>query len=205
MRVEARQVTKHFGKQPVFRQLNLIVESGDRVAIVGSNGSGKTTFLRLLAGFLRPNSGEVIWQKDLIKVEKESWSNKLTYAAPYIELIEELELIELLDLHSQLRPFHSSLNAKDVLQISGLQKAKNKQIRHFSSGMKQRLRLVLALLTNSSIVFLDEPSSNLDAAAIDWMKELVKDHLNNRSLLIGSNHINKELELASTIKELHSL
>jgi ABC-type multidrug transport system ATPase subunit len=205
MRVEARQVTKHFGKQPVFRQLNLIVESGDRVAIVGSNGSGKTTFLRLLAGFLRPNSGEVIWQKDLIKVEKESWSNKLTYAAPYIELIEELELIELLDLHSQLRPFHSSLNAKDVLQISGLQKAKNKQIRHFSSGMKQRLRLVLALLTNSSIVFLDEPSSNLDAAAIDWMQELVKDHLNNRSLLIGSNHINKELELASTIKELHSL
>jgi ABC-type multidrug transport system ATPase subunit len=61
------------------------------------------------------------------------------------------------------------------------------------------------LLTNSSIVFLDEPSSNLDAAAIDWMQELVKDHLNNRSLLIGSNHINKELELASTIKELHSL
>lgn len=202
MQVEARELTKIFGKQLVFSKVSLSISSGQSMAILGRNGSGKTTLLRCLAGLLRPNSGEVKWLDESKEVDYSQWPQRLTFAAPYMELIEELQLTELLQLHGKLRRYQDGLTIADVLDISGLKNASKKEIRNFSSGMKQRLKLTLAFCTDSDIVFLDEPTSNLDEQAIQWFQKLAAERLANRTLIIGSNHIEAETSLCSNSFDL---
>jgi ABC-type multidrug transport system ATPase subunit len=202
MQVEASEISKIFGKQLVLDKVSLKVPEGGSLAILGRNGSGKTTLLRCISGLIRPNSGSIKWSRDDTSVDYSEWPQRLTYAAPYMELIEELTLSELLNLQGSLRQFQSGLTSSDVLNISGLEKAKNKEIRFFSSGMKQRLKLTLAYCTSSDIVFLDEPTSNLDEQAIRWFQELSKEWLKARTLIIGSNHIDSEMSLCKDSLDL---
>lgn len=202
MQVEAKALHKDFGHQRVISGIDLTISSGDRWAIVGGNGSGKTTLLRLLSGLIRPSQGTVVWSEEAQFIPRETWTHRMNFAGPYVELIEELSLSELLKLHQGLRAFVSQLTSAEVEEISGLRVPANKPIRFFSSGMKQRLRLTLALLTQSDIVFLDEPTSNLDAAAIEWMQLLVEKYLEDRTLVVGSNHIAAELALCTQQLEL---
>lgn len=202
MQVEAQALHKDFGHQKVIRGVDLTINSGDRWAIVGGNGSGKTTLLRLLSGLIRPSKGEVIWKEGEHFIPREEWTHRMNFTGPYVELIEELSLTELLQLHGGLRPFVNRLTPVEVEEISGLKVPAHKPIRFFSSGMKQRLRLSLALLTQAEIVFLDEPTSNLDASAIQWMQQLVEEQLNGRTLVVGSNHIAAELDLCTQLFEI---
>lgn len=202
MQVEAQALHKDFGHQKVIKGIDLTIQSGDRWAIVGGNGSGKTTLLRLLSGLIRPSKGEVIWKEGEHLIPREEWTHRMNFTGPYVELIEELSLTELLQLHGGLRPFVNRLTPAEVEEISGLKVPAHKPIRFFSSGMKQRLRLSLALLTQAEIVFLDEPTSNLDASAIQWMQQLVEEQLNGRTLVVGSNHIAAELDLCTQLFEI---
>lgn len=197
MQVEAQALHKDFGHQKVIRGVDLTINSGDRWAIVGGNGSGKTTLLRLLSGLIRPSKGKVIWKEGEHLIPREEWTHRMNFTGPYVELIEELSLTELLQLHGGLRPFVNGLTPAEVKEISGLQVPVHKPIRFFSSGMKQRLRLSLALLTQAEIIFLDEPTSNLDASAIQWLHQLVEEQLGGRTLVVGSNHIAAELDLCT--------
>jgi len=185
-------IAKKFNRDWVFRNANYQFEIPGSYVIQGPNGSGKSTLLKILSGFLTPTEGEL---KLLIKsnnITTENWSNHIAYAAPYYELIEEMYLEEFVSFYIKFKPLQKGISQHDLIKIAYLEEAKDKQIKNFSSGMKQRLKLVLAWLSDVSVVLLDEPCSNLDATGIEWYKNLAKEYSKNKLVIVCSNHIEDE-------------
>ena len=185
-------IAKKFNRDWVFRNANYQFEIPGSYVIKGSNGSGKSTLLKILSGFLTPTEGEL---KLLIKsnnITTENWSNHIAYAAPYYELIEEMYLEEFVSFYIKFKPLQKGISQHDLIKIAYLEEAKNKQIKNFSSGMRQRLKLALAWLSDVSIVLLDEPCSNLDARGIEWYKNLANKYSENRLIIVCSNNIEDE-------------
>ena len=185
-------IAKKFNRDWVFRNANYQFEIPGSYVIKGSNGSGKSTLLKILSGFLTPTEGEL---KLLIKsnnITTENWSNHIAYAAPYYELIEEMYLEEFVSFYIKFKPLQKGISQHDLIKIAYLEEAKNKQIKNFSSGMRQRLKLALAWLSDVSIVLLDEPCSNLDARGIEWYKNLANKYSENRLVIVCSNNIEDE-------------
>ncbi len=206
MQISLDNVGKKFHRQWVFRNVKLNINSGDRLAVCGANGSGKSTLLKLISAALVPTEGDILYRTDGEKLPEEMVFRYVSFAAPYLELIEEYTLNELLRFHFALRKPLDGLDVSDILDISGLDHAKDKYIRHYSSGMKQRLRLSLALLTDSRLLLLDEPLSNLDAGAADWYRALIDQYGAERTILVGSNHQQAEYDFCAqhlNIEDFH--
>ena len=178
---------KRYLRDWVFRGFSYRFEEGNTYAVLGSNGSGKSTLLKVLSGHLSPTKGTISFLNSGSKVSPENVFRNISYAAPYIELIEELTLEEAIRFHINMKPFAPNFDTEKIIETLGYPKARHKEIRHFSSGMKQRLKLILALSSNSSTVLLDEPSTNLDSQGITWYKNLVQDYSGDRLIIIASN------------------
>ena len=126
----------------------------------------------------------------------------MSISAPYIELIEEFTLVEVIDFHRRLKPLYNNLSAKDVARICMLENNSGKLIRNFSSGMKQRVKLALAILSDTPVLLLDEPTSNLDQAGIDWYIDLVSRYKSDRTIVVSSNSIEHEYNFCNQIIDL---
>ena len=111
----------------------------------------------------------------------------LAYAAPYIELIEELSLWEALQFHLRFKPLLHEMSPDDMLELLRFTKARDKAIREFSSGMKQRLKLALAICSNTPLLLLDEPTTNLDKEGVAWYRNLIDNFGADRLLVVASN------------------
>lgn len=185
MRIEARGLRKRFGLHWVVRDFEHVFVAGSHTAVSGPNGSGKSTLLRLLSGQLVPSAGSVRFGESLPEAQV---YRHVSLTGPYVELIEELSGEEAVELHATLRGFRQNLSAGDLWARVGWGKRVRRQaVGTYSSGMRQRLRLLLALATEASAVFLDEPTSNLDAEGVAWYRELVGDWVGARTLVIASN------------------
>ncbi len=185
MNVVAENLAKKFSNTWLFKNLNITFRSGQCVAVTGGNGSGKTTLLKILAGYTSPSKGAVSLLHNDRTISKEIYYKNISIAAPYMELVEEFTLIEMIRFHSQ---FSSSvLSIEEILTLSGLESSKNKPIHQFSSGMKQKLKLTLALTTTKPVLLLDEPTSNLDKKNKDWYKEALTAYSKNKTTIIFSN------------------
>ncbi len=189
---------KRFGYEWIFRRLTYRLEAGQRYGLAGPNGSGKSTLMRILSGHLSLSQGEICFQHNGQKLGTDLLYRHVSMAAPYIELIEELTLRELVFFHSRLRPFRKGLSAKEVIDLLGMRRVQEKPLRFFSSGMKQRVRLALALCTEAGIVLLDEPTTNLDAEGIRWFHNLFQAHSAERLVVVASN-ILEDLQLCAQI------
>lgn len=188
MRCELSNITKTFQYNKVFRNVNLVFDAGYRGVVLGGNGSGKSTLLKITAGSLTPSEGSVRFFFDGKPCVGFDVIRHVAFAAPYIDLIEDFTIPELLHFTQKFKPFKSGLKPADVLELSGLGMAHKKPIKYFSSGMKQRLKLATAILSDTSMLILDEPHSNLDAKGMQWYQTLLNAHLGNRIVLAGSNH-----------------
>jgi ABC-type multidrug transport system ATPase subunit len=196
MKISLSNIGKRYNYEWIFRKINYEFTSDNNYVLLGSNGSGKSTLLQVIAGNLIPSEGKTEYEVENLVLEKkipssiieeENIYKYISYAAPYLDLFEEFTLIESIEFQSQFKPFFEGLSAKDIIAITGLEKAKEKQLKYFSSGMKQRVRLALAILCDSPLLLLDEPTSNLDKKAIDWYQRLVNDHSKNRLIIVASN------------------
>lgn len=187
MRIELQGVGKRFKLEWILRGIDLSIPTRGRVAITGPNGSGKSTLMKMLSGYLSPSKGHIHFTLDEQKVAEGELYRQLAYAAPYIDLIEELTLTEAIRFHRQFKPLLSGMEEDAVYQLLGFKKAKNKQIRFFSSGMKQRLKLALALCSDTPLLLLDEPTTNLDTEGIQWYRALIDQFSTDRTLIIASN------------------
>jgi len=174
--IELTDVSKKFGKNWIFKNVTAEFEVGKKYAITGPNGSGKSTLLKILAGIITPNSGT-------IKFEFDEPYQHISFAAPYMDLPEELSFNELFRFHEDIRGF--SISRKDF--IDKLQLEGDKEIRNYSSGMKQRLKLALAFYTESEILLLDEPSATLDEHWNEWYLKTVQRIAKDRLVIISSN------------------
>lgn len=188
MNISLQNAGRRFNKEWIFRNLSTEFSSGNSYAILGPNGSGKSTLLSVLNGSLSPSEGKITFS-DTAEIPVENIYRYISLAAPYLELVETFTLKEIIDFHFKFKSFADGLDAKKLIGILGLEKAKNKEIKYFSSGMKQRTKLALACCTDTPILFLDEPTSNLDVQGINWYRELIENFGKDRLMIIGSNQI----------------
>lgn len=185
MKIITEKVGKRFQFEWIFRDVNLFFDPNQSYAIIGSNGSGKSTFLKLLAGIELPSHGKIRFEQEGKTIDDSEVFRNVAYVAPYLELIEEFTLAEIIDFHFKMKNIDMKLN--DALSILGLEKSKDKQLQFFSSGMKQRVKLFLAVYSNTPILFLDEPTVNLDQQGCKWYLELVQQFVGKKTIIISSN------------------
>ncbi len=205
MEVTLAGISKSFGREVIFRDVTRTLESGSRTAILGPNGSGKSTLIQLIAGALVPTSGSVTHRLNGKTVADDEVYRHVSIAAPYLGLYEELTLRQAIDFHLRFKPLRASITANDVARIAYLDMALDKPVQHFSSGMKQRLKLALAILSETPLLLLDEPASNLDAEAVSWFRELLRAHMDGRTLVVASNRQAAEHDLCSSAIEMARL
>ncbi|MCR9102494.1 MAG: ABC transporter ATP-binding protein [bacterium] len=187
MKIELAGVGKRYKMEWIIRGVALTIHPAQRYAITGPNGSGKSTLMKMLSGHLTPSKGKIQFSLNDKPLAVSEVYQHLAYAAPYIELIEELTLIEALGFHQRFKSFQGQLQPDDIYRILGFKKARRKLIRNFSSGMKQRLKLALAILSDTPYLLLDEPTTNLDTEGVQWYRQLIEQHTAGRTLVIASN------------------
>jgi len=187
MVISLEDIGRRFNREWVFRHIDYRFQTGQSYAVLGPNGSGKSTFLQVIAASLIPSAGHIRYMAAEKKIEPDSLYQHLSLAAPYMELIEEFTLIEQIRFHFALRNYLTGFDEEAFLELLGLRHAKDRQIRHFSSGMKQRVKLALACCSDAPLVLLDEPTSNLDKQGVDWYLNLVTETRATRLVIVCSN------------------
>lgn len=187
MQIETSGLGKRYAREWVFRGLTHTFRPGSATAVLGPNGAGKSTLLNTLSGQLLPTAGTLTYAHQGRAVPVEEVPPLLAYAAPYLELIEELTLIELLRFHTRFKPLRPGISPTWLTELMYLENSRHKLVRDFSSGMKQRLKLALALYADTPLLLLDEPTTNLDRAGVAWYQEHVRATLAGRTVLVSSN------------------
>ncbi|WP_073083990.1 ABC transporter ATP-binding protein [Chitinophaga jiangningensis] len=187
MMISLNQTGKRFNYDWIFRRVSLTFQAGERYAILGPNGSGKSTLLQVISGAIQQNEGTIQYSTPEGVIASDEFFRHCAIAAPYLELIEELTLAELIQFHLQFKNFLPDITPARAMELVGLEKSANKQIRHFSSGMKQRTKLALAIFSDVPVLFLDEPCTNLDAAGTSLYQQLINDYGGNRLIIVSSN------------------
>lgn len=217
MNFELINIGKRYNYEWIFREVNYEFTSENNYVILGANGSGKSTLLQIIAGNFISSEGIIKYRsqksevrsgtqdsglktQDLIIPEEEIFKH-ISFASPYLELFDEFTLIESIEFQAQFKPFFKGLTTKQIIELTQLEKSQDKQLKYYSSGMKQRVRLALAILCDTPLLLLDEPASNLDKKSIDWYQNLVAQYSNNRLIIVCSNE--QEYEYPFCNKQIH--
>ncbi|MBX9734547.1 MAG: ATP-binding cassette domain-containing protein [Chitinophagaceae bacterium] len=183
MQITLQNAGKRFNRDWIFRQLNYSFESGKAYAITGSNGSGKSTLLQCIAGSYSLHEGSIDWQQ----YNKDNVYSAISICAPNLELIEEMTGEEFLQFHFQFKSLTHSYRIPDILAEVNLISAATKQIRYYSSGMKQRLKLAQAIFSDTPILLLDEPCTNLDKEGYAVYNQMIEHHTAHKIVIVCSN------------------
>lgn len=200
MWITLEKAGKRFNRDWIFRSLDYRFSSGKAYAITGNNGSGKSTLLQVIAGAGELSEGSMRWEKDGSKAPQQANSDinthqvpperihhQLSLVAPYLELIEEMTAREFLNFHKNFKPLIPGYTTAQVLEAVQLKTAMDKQIRYYSSGMKQRIKLAQGLFTDVPVVLLDEPCTNLDSVGFELYQRLIRELTRDRLVIVSSN------------------
>ncbi|TAN17176.1 MAG: ATP-binding cassette domain-containing protein [Chitinophagaceae bacterium] len=187
MTISLENTGKRYNYEWIFRKINFTFEKGNRYAVLGPNGSGKSTLLQIIAGSLAASEGKINYSISGNILNSDYIFRYLSLSAPYLELIEEYTFAELLGFQRYFKPFLNNLQAESIAKIVQLENALHKQIRFFSSGMKQRAKLAQAIFADAPLLLLDEPCTNLDEAGCQLYQELITQYTTNKLVIISSN------------------
>ena len=201
MEIELTDAGKRYNRDWIFRNWSVQLSAPHACVITGSNGSGKSTALRSLLGFTPLSEGTLAYRSKGRQVKREEIYNYISICAPYLELYEELTLEETAKFHFSLKPILSGVSESAFASLIGLEHSRNKAVKNFSSGMKQRLKLGLALLSDTQMVLLDEPTSNLDLRGREWYVEMVNTFRRDRLFIVASNNLAEEYAFCE--KQIH--
>ena len=196
MKITLSDAGKRFNRDWIFRHLDYEFSTGTSYAITGPNGSGKSTLLQSIAGAIAISEGVIRYEGSDAGggeapglIPPDAAYRYLSLAAPYLQVVEEMTALEFLHFHASFKPFLSGVLPIDIIRRVGLEAAADKQIRFYSSGMKQRVRLAQALFTDTPIVLLDEPCTNLDEEGISLYRELIAQYTAGRLVIVSSNDV----------------
>lgn len=204
MKITLTDAGKRFNRDWIFRHLQYEFLPRQYYAITGPNGSGKSTLLQVIAGAIAASEGTIRYASDSAStapgtptaatpprasadIPPDQAYRHLSLSAPYLDLVEEMTATEFLHFHHAFKPLLPSLSIPDCLTAVGLSTAAEKQIRFFSSGMKQRLKLAQALFSDTSVILLDEPCTNLDAEGVALYQRLIRAYSGDRLVIVSSN------------------
>jgi len=210
MQIQLNNTGKRFNREWIFRNCNYTFNAGTAYAITGPNGSGKSTLLQTIAGAINASEGSVAVNSLPLTVDQapsvnsgngssvngkrltannDEFYQHLSIAAPYLELVEEMTATEALQFHASFKPLLAGISIKEIVEIVGLKAAADKQIRFFSSGMKQRMKLAQAIFSDVPILLLDEPCTNLDAIGYTLYHQLIETYCAEKLVIVCSNDI----------------
>ena len=183
---------KSFLNKVIFRNVNLELKSGDSLAVTGRNGSGKSTLLKVLANLMKPNKGKVIVSNDSDVIPADKLHLCFGMIAPYLNLYDELTALENLEFFYDLKcgnlpDSNKKEHLKYLLKRINLFNRRNDEVKNFSSGMKQRVKLAFAIINNPEILLMDEPRTNLDVEGIDLVYKIADEHKENGILIEATN------------------
>ena len=185
--IAVEELSKRFNREWIFRKLSYRFSAGTTYAITGPNGSGKSTLLQVLWGQLPQTSGTIRYLNNGSDISLQDSFRHISIATPYMDLIEEFTLMEMLKFHFQLKGIRKGVTVDDLVERMYLEEARDKQLINFSSGMRQRLKLAMAFYTEADVYFLDEPGTNLDNRAFNWYKEEFTILPKNAMVFVASN------------------
>ena len=189
MKITLTDAGKRFNRDWIFRHLNYEFLPRQHYAITGPNGSGKSTLLQVIAGAIGISEGGIRYVAPDSDIAADHAYRYLSLSAPYLDLIEEMTATEFLRFHHAFKPFLPSLSIPGILSAVGLEAATDKQIRFFSSGMKQRIKLAQALFSDTPVLLLDEPCTNLDVDGVALYQQLILQYGTGRLVIVSSNDL----------------
>jgi ABC-type multidrug transport system ATPase subunit len=185
--ISLKEIGRRFNRDRIFKGVDYTFTSGNSYAVLGPNGSGKSTLLQVVNASLSPSAGKIDYTINGALLEPEDVFKHISLAAPYMELIEEFSLAEMVGFHFKFKPYLPGFDSAKVIDLLDMPGTKNKLIKYFSSGMKQRLKLALAFCADTPMLLLDEPTSNLDKQGINWYLNLIQQFAQGRLVIICSN------------------
>jgi ABC-type multidrug transport system ATPase subunit len=195
MNIEFNQVSKRYRYEWILKNFSYKFESNKSYSIIGQNGSGKSTLVQLISCYLSPSKGNIKYYDENMLVDNNNVYKHISFTSPYIDLTEELTLEETVKFHFSFKPLLQCISYKSFFEIIGLPKsALNKQVRFFSSGMKQRLKLGLSFLSDTPVLLLDEPTITLDREGISLYKLLLEKYALNKRLVIIASNVEEDIE-----------
>jgi ABC-type multidrug transport system ATPase subunit len=189
--LELINIGKSFGKNRVLSNISFKLSSGDRLAITGVNGSGKSTLLQIISGYMIPENGKINYYQNEQQVNTDTVYQKISFAAPYFDLIEDFTVEENVKFYAEFKELMAGEN--EIMETAMLTSSSPKQFKALSSGMKQRIRITLALMCRSDVVLLDEPLSNLDEIGKGWYNAMINKYAGNRIIVVCSNRVKEEI------------
>ncbi len=196
MKLSAKKISKDFAEKAVFKNLTFEAESGTCLAVLGPNGSGKTTLMRILSHLILPTSGTIEYFEHERSIPAERIFQHIGFLGPYLELYQDLSAMENLQFFSKIRSMKNfEPKIFKLMERFGLKGREEDAVKTYSSGMKQRLKYVFALLHEPKILFVDEPRSNLDEEGIRLVYDVLQDYKKDRLLIMATNDID-DLKLA---------
>jgi ABC-type multidrug transport system ATPase subunit len=188
MKITLEQVSKRFQRHRIFKDINYSFVSPGAYALLGPNGSGKSTLLRIIAGMQAPSTGKVFYENgNGAAISTGDIFQHTSFCAPGQEVVEEFTLREFVDFHFSFKKPIGQLTTSKIIELTGLTAAADKPIYDYSSGMKQRVKLIQAIFSDTPILLLDEPCSNLDEKGVNQYRDWMDTYAAGRLVFVASN------------------
>lgn len=187
MEIQLKDVAKKFNKEWIFRNISLRLTDANNTAVTGPNGSGKSTFLQVVAGSLLQTDGTIQYSHQDSQIEAAQIYKYLSFVAPGLSLPDDFTMAEFINFHFKFKKLKQGFDLNELPSRFLLEKAKDKYIKNFSTGMKQRLKLGIALYADTPLLLLDEPATNLDDAGFDWYLDEISKVLEEKMIFVCSN------------------
>jgi heme exporter protein A len=197
--IQSQNLSKLFGRRLIFKDINFNWSDKGIFGISGPNGSGKSTLVKIVAGLIAPSSGKIIHKNSNMEIIPEKLHNYIGFVSPYLVLYEEFSAWENLKIFAKVRGV--TFNEEMVLHYLNkflLESRKHDLVKTYSSGMKQRLKFIFALMHSPDVLIFDEPTSNLDEEGKKVVYNIVREEGRSRIVVIASNESN-DLELCDEV------
>lgn len=198
--IEAGGITKYFSYgRYIFKDINLTISNGDCIAITGENGSGKSTLIKILSHIIQPSSGKIQIKINEKLLKEDDFFHHFGFVSPYLILYEEFSPVEHFKITEDMKSVeYNEELALDLLRRFKLLDKMHEHIRTYSSGMKQRIKYIQALLGEPKVLFLDEPFTNLDSDGIEIVREIMRAHLEKGGALVIASNDERETFLQNS-------
>lgn len=205
MEIQLSNIGKKFQRDWIFKDVNVALGRGEKWAILGSNGSGKSTLLQIISGYLTPSQGVITWKENGNFIAVTEVYQKVALATPYMTLYDDFTLKENIDFFLSFKSFQQQISPVEFAEKIELSRHFNRPLRDYSSGMRQRVKLGLAIVSTAPLLLLDEPSSHLDAKAIQWYVDLVEEFSKDRVVVVASNKEESEIPFCTNRIDIMAL
>jgi len=180
-------ISKDYNYNTIFQGISHSFTNPDAIALLGDNGSGKSTLLKILSGMTGPTTGKIKWILKDKEIPDYKWFELLSFCSPDFHFDPRFTISEILRMYMDVKPFPDHLSVSELIERMNFQAHTQKKMNELSSGMYQRIRLVLTICTEVPVLFLDEPCSNLDIAGVKWYNDLIEEFAAQKLIFVASN------------------